>query len=388
MTNTKRINWTVTLFLILTPLIAVIGTAIIIVTGRLNMATVYLALVFMIITGLCITAGYHRLFSHRSYRAAWPVRLFYLLFGAAAFEGSVLEWSTDHRRHHLYVDTEKDPYNINEGFWHAHMGWLFFLDPSKRNFKNVKDLSEDSLVHFQHRFFTPIAIIMGFFLPIAIASIWNDPWGGFFIAGGLRIVINQQLTFCINSVCHVFGIRNYSEKQTARDNWFTAFFTYGEGFHNFHHQFMFDYRNGIRFYHYDPAKWLIKLLAVFHLAKDLKRANSNQILRYSVQIEETHAFSKIGQYSASLRQHIEHFMQSLRESVLQAARRLDQSEKDYLTLKENKTNYLKGKMSEYHNLIKIKKKQLKAARYELSMALGRWRQFIKHPISTPISASH
>jgi stearoyl-CoA desaturase (delta-9 desaturase) len=379
MTNKRRINWTNTLFLTITPLVAILGTVWLTLTGNLHPATLIAAFCFMIMTGLAVTAGYHRLFAHRSYKATWPVRLVYLLLGAAAFEGSALEWSVDHRRHHRYVDTDKDPYNINRGFWYAHMGWLIFLDPKQRDFKHVSDLHKDPLVRFQHRFFIAIAIAMGFLLPAAIASLWGDVWGGLIIVGALRITINQQLTFCINSVSHKFGKRNYSQQQSARDNWITALFTYGEGFHNFHHQFMFDYRNGVRFYHFDPTKWLIRLLAWLRLASDLKRAGYKQILRYTICVDESHLLAQAKQYSDSLTHYVERFIQPLREAVLQAATRLEQLEEDYRALKKRKIDFLKGKMSEYHHL-RNHKNQLRQARSDLTVALTRWQQFLKRPM--------
>lgn len=379
---TRRINWTNTLFLTLTPLVAIIGTVQIVASGTLSGATILLAVLFMGATGMAITAGYHRLFSHRAYKTVWPIRLLYLLFGAACFEGSVLEWCTDHRKHHLYVDTPKDPYNIHQGFWYAHIGWLIFLDTSKRDFKNVQDLIEDPFVRFQHRFFVPLAIVMGFLLPAFIASFWGDFWGGFIIAGALRIVLNQHLTFCINSVCHTFGKRNYSQ-QTARDNWITALFTYGEGFHNFHHQFMFDYRNGIRFYHFDPAKWLIAALSFLGLATELKQASNKHIIRYVVRVEESHLLTRVKQYSGSISERVESLIQPLREAILQAAARLEQLEEEYVLLKKNKMAYLKEKMAEYRAHLKAQKNQLKSARFELEMALMRWQQFLKHPTMQP-----
>lgn len=378
MNTTKRINWTNTLFLTITPLVSIIGTILLAINGHLYGATILLALLFMGVTGIAITAGYHRLFSHRAYKTVWPIRLIYLLFGAACFEGSVLEWCTDHRKHHLYVDTEKDPYNINQGFWYAHIGWLIFLDTSKRDFKNVSDLAEDPLVRFQHRFFVPLAIVMGFLLPALIASLWGDFWGGLIVAGALRITLNQHLTFCINSVCHTFGKRNYSE-QTARDNWVTALFTYGEGFHNFHHQFMFDYRNGIRFYHFDPAKWLIKTLALMNLATDLKVASTKHIIRYTVRVDESILMAQIKQRSESFAQYAERFVQPLREAILQAATQLEKLEEEYLALKKTKMDYLKGKMTEYRNHLKTQKSRLKQARSELTAALSRWQQLLREP---------
>src|SRR5262245_22733980 len=121
----KQLNWTNTLFLILTPLVGIFGTIFLITHGGISAATAWFSLVYFVLGCLSITVGYHRLFSHRSFRATPPVRFALLLIAAGTFEGSVLEWATDHRRHHLYTDTDKDPYSVKKGFWHAHMGWLF-----------------------------------------------------------------------------------------------------------------------------------------------------------------------------------------------------------------------------------------------------------------------
>ncbi|HVV67844.1 MAG TPA: fatty acid desaturase [Gammaproteobacteria bacterium] len=373
----KRINWTNTLFLTITPVVAIIATFFIVKNGNLHWATVLLAFVMTGLTGLSITAGYHRLFSHRTYKTIWPVRLLLLLFGAATFEGSVMEWSTDHRNHHRYTDTDKDPYNIKKGFWYAHIGWLFVLDTSKRDFSNVEDLAADRLVMLQHRFFVPIAIFMGFVFPMALGALWGDAWGGLIIAGALRIVFNQQMTFCINSVCHVFGKRTYSNQQSARDNWITALFTYGEGYHNFHHQFAVDYRNGIRFYDYDPAKWLIRTLAFFGWATDLKQVRKEQIIRYQLRSHEnpnlTHSHV-ISEYARSFSAYI----QRLRERILEVALQIEQLEQDYQRLKKEKIQYLKGKMSEYRTHLYAQREHLKKARRELKSTLTVWSNIVRH----------
>lgn len=282
----KKINWTNTIFLILTPIVGIVGTILLLTLNRICWPTWILAGILIIFCGFSITTGYHRLFSHVSYKAHGLVRLIFILFGSACFEGSVLEWSTDHRNHHRYTDTEKDPYNINQGFWYAHMGWLLILDKNKRNFENVADLTPDPLLQFQHRFFVPIAVLIGFILPTSLAALWGDPLGGFIIAGALRITFNHHSTFCINSVCHYFGKKTYSSRQSARDHWFTALFTFGEGFHNFHHQFALDYRNGIRAYDFDPTKWLIWGLSRIGLAWDLKRVSDDRILAYKNNLEQ------------------------------------------------------------------------------------------------------
>jgi stearoyl-CoA desaturase (delta-9 desaturase) len=282
----RKINWLNTLFLVFTPVVGIAGTVLLLVFGWVHWPTWVLAGSMTIVTGLSVTAGYHRLFAHKSYKAHWLVRSIFLLFASAAFEGSVLEWCTDHRDHHRYTDSEKDPYNINKGFWYAHIGWLIMLDPSKRDFKNVTDLMEDPLVRFQHRFFVPLAILMGFIFPAAIAALWGNMLSGLIVAGALRIMLNHHFTFAINSVCHWFGKRVYSERQSARDHWVTALFTFGEGFHNFHHQFPIDYRNGIRAFHFDPTKWLIRALSFVRLTSNLKRVSKDRILHYKMSMGE------------------------------------------------------------------------------------------------------
>src|SRR3990167_3152336 len=174
----KRLNWLNTLFILLTFILGVSGTILLCVFGIVHWPTWIFAGAYTFWTGLCTTAGYHRLFAHKSYKASWLVRFLLLLFASTTFEGSALEWSTDHRNHHLYTDTDKDPYNIKKGFWWAHIGWLFMLQPKKRDFSNVKDLSADSLIWWQHRYFPWIGAVMGFVFPTVVAALWGDPLGG------------------------------------------------------------------------------------------------------------------------------------------------------------------------------------------------------------------
>ena len=257
------------------------------------------------------------------------------------------------------------------------MGWLLTLDTSKRDFKNVKDLSNDPLVQLQHRFFVPLAILMGFIFPMAIASLWGDPWGGLLMAGALRVAFNHQVTFCINSVCHVFGKTNYSTEISARDNWITALFTYGEGYHNYHHKFMFDYRNGIHFYHFDPAKWLIRSLAFFGLATNLKMASKKQILRHSMQVDETYLAQQVKQYSGAFSGNVEAFLLPIKERILQTIVQIEQLEADYHVLKDQKMAVLHEKMAEYRDNLKIHRERLKKARTDLQHAIQHWGASIK-----------
>ena len=227
---------------------------------------------------LTLSAGYHRLFAHPTYRASGFLRFLFLMFGAGSAQASALLWASDHRVHHARLDEEEDPYNIRKGFWWAHMGWLLYRAPTP-DFENVKDLNADPLVRFQHRHYLPLMLLAGFALPTAIAALWGDALGGLLLAGFLRLMVQYQATFCINSVAHSVGRRPYSTSVSARDSWISALLTMGEGYHNYHHRFPGDYRNGIRWYHFDPSKWLVWTLSKLRLASDLKRAPREMIAR-------------------------------------------------------------------------------------------------------------
>ena len=370
MKKTNKINWVNTLFLSLIPTIGIVGTALLCVFHQVHWATWILAGVFTILTGLSITAGYHRMMSHKSYTAAWPVRLFFLLFGAAAFEGSALEWSTDHRNHHRFEDTEKDPYNINQGFWHAHIGWLIRLDPTKRDFSNVADLQKDPLISWQHRFFIILGVTFGFVLPAAIAALWGDAISGLVIAGALRLTLNHHATFAINSFCHKIGKKTYTTDKTAVDSWVTALLTYGEGYHNFHHKFPIDYRNGIRAYHFDPSKWLINVLHWVGLAHDLKKVSYHRILRQQLQVKEKLLEEKL---AARQKHHPEENWQqvfhAVRHGTQQLLQKIESLEIHYVQMIKDKTSKA-ARRSE----LKACRKHLKDSYAELKHYLSLWQQ--------------
>ncbi|KPJ79623.1 MAG: hypothetical protein AMJ58_11325 [Gammaproteobacteria bacterium SG8_30] len=229
--------------------------------------------VFLAANGFSITAGYHRLWAHRTYEAHWSVRLVFMIFGAMALQNSILIWATDHRRHHRFVDdNDADPYSAKRGFWFSHIGWMLrFYESGKQDFSNGKDLQADPLVRFQHRFYVPIVLVTNVGFPLAIGWMAGDLWGVFLLAGVLRLVLNHHFTFFINSLAHIWGTQPYNDNNTARDNPVLAFLTYGEGYHNFHHIFDRDYRNAVRWWQWDPTKWLICSLSWVGLTRKLQK---------------------------------------------------------------------------------------------------------------------
>ena len=211
--------------------------------------------------GLSITAGYHRLFSHRTHKAAWPLKLFYALFGAGAFQNSAIKWCSDHRRHHLATDTEEDPYSVVKGFFWAHIGWVM-VSQEEAVVEKVEDLEQDPILAFQDRHVFLLGFLVGMMLPGAAGWFFLGGVTGFlggFIWGGLfRVVVVHHATFLINSAAHTWGTQPYSTANTSKDSPILSLFTYGEGYHNFHHTFQADYRNGHKWYHWDPTKWWIR----------------------------------------------------------------------------------------------------------------------------------
>ena len=267
------INWlTMTVFTV-TPLAALISVPWYGLTHGFTAWAWASLVIFLFACGMSITAGYHRLWSHQTYQAHVAVRWVLAIFGAMALQNSILIWGSQHRRHHLYVDDiDKDPYSAKRGFWFSHMGWILRDYPSGRNdFSNARDLERDPVVAFQHRYYLPLTLATNFGFPIALGWAVGDVWGVFLLGGLLRLVINHHFTWFINSAAHVWGSQPYTDENTARDNPVMAFLTYGEGYHNFHHIFQADYRNGVKWWQYDPTKWLIATLAAVGLASNLKR---------------------------------------------------------------------------------------------------------------------
>jgi stearoyl-CoA desaturase (Delta-9 desaturase) len=276
-----KVNWLISSFLIGTLFLSLTAVPAYLYFFGLDLFQIVLFVVMFCACGFSITVGYHRLFSHLTFQAHWVVRLLTLVFGAGAFENSALLWACEHRSHHKHVDHEEDPYCISKGLFHAHIGWLLFkLDPPPP-FDNVTDLQKDPLVRWQNRHIHVIAALVAFVLPATIGFLWGG-WvsalGAFLIAGVARVVVLQHCTFCINSLCHYLGTRPYSSKCSARDSWLMAIVTFGEGYHNYHHEFQYDYRNGVKPWQFDPTKWIIWTLAKVGLAWKLRRVPTEKIV--------------------------------------------------------------------------------------------------------------
>jgi stearoyl-CoA desaturase (delta-9 desaturase) len=270
-------DWTNIVFLTLSPLIGIVGTAL--YTWRVGfepwMLTLCLGLYLLV--GLSICAGYHRYFAHKSYECSRLVQVLYAVFGAMAAQNSILVWSAGHRLHHGHVDEDWDPYNIRRGFWWAHILWVFYVDPAQGDTRMIPDLLRNPVARWQHRWYRALLLVGGFGIPTAVGALCGDAVAGMLWGGFLRIVVTHHATFSVNSMAHSFGAAVYDGSTSARDNWLVALLSFGEGYHSFHHRFAGDYRNGIRWYQWDPAKWFIRLLELFGLAWRLRWTGAPRI---------------------------------------------------------------------------------------------------------------
>jgi len=274
----QKKDWVNILFLTLTPIIGVAGTAAYTWYTGFHLWMPLLLVALYLCVGMSICAGYHRFFSHKTYEASRPVQIFFAFFGAMAAQNSILRWSSDHRVHHKYADKDWDPYNIQRGFWWAHMFWVFYRNEKRDvTFANSPDLLANPVVMWQHRWHKVILLLGGFGVPTLIGAAFGDPIAGLLWGGFTRIVVIHHTTFFVNSLAHYLGKPEFNSEASARDNWMVALLTLGEGYHSFHHRFPADFRNGIRWYHWDPAKWFIAGLRYLGLTKGLLTTPAPQI---------------------------------------------------------------------------------------------------------------
>ena len=282
-TNTKpKLLWlNVSVFLI-TFLMAVIAVPYYALVYGFDSSLIIFTVICFIFCGMSITTGYHRLWSHKSYQAHWSLRLILALGGAFALQNSALHWSSDHRLHHKHVDDNAiDPYSAKMGFWYSHIGWMLREYQKHRytNYDNVRDLQKDKIVMWQHKYYLPLTLLMNFGVPLCFGWFIGDIIGSLLLVGFLRLFLSHHTTFFINSLAHIWGKQTYSDKNTAKDNGLIALGTFGEGYHNFHHIFENDYRNGIRWWQFDPTKWLIKTCEIFKLASKLRTSPEDRIIK-------------------------------------------------------------------------------------------------------------
>jgi stearoyl-CoA desaturase (delta-9 desaturase) len=317
----RRIDWPVAIFLVAYHLALIVGLPIYFAHHTPATGVVVAAFVLLLVTEIGIGAAYHRFYSHRCYKMNKAAEAVLLFLATLAFQGSALKWSHDHRRHHAHVDTDEDPYSIRKGFFYAHMGWLFFKTPPI-DFRLVRDLERNALVMFQHRWFGTLGVGTNAAVCAMVGAATGDWLGSFTLVWWTRLLVSHHLTWFINSLAHTWGSKTYSREHSAVDNFVIAFLTVGEGYHNYHHTFASDYRNGVKWYHFDPTKWTIFVLGKLGLATDLRRFSRETIERRLLEEDRRLLLDRLRTVAAARRAEFEKRVHELADAVQEKHRRI------------------------------------------------------------------
>jgi stearoyl-CoA desaturase (delta-9 desaturase) len=212
-----------------------------------------------------ITGGYHRYFSHRSYKTSRAFQFVLAVGGCSAAQKGPLWWAGHHRIHHRFADTAADPHTPRKGFWWSHMGWILSDETSSAPARSMKDFEKFPELRFisKHDWIAPWAL--------AVICFAIGGWSGLFIGFVLSTVLLWHATFLINSLAHVFGSRRFVTEDTSRNNFLLAVLTMGEGWHNNHHRSAYVARQGLKWWEIDVTWYVLVVLEKLHVIWDVKR---------------------------------------------------------------------------------------------------------------------
>lgn len=352
----KEINWGPVLFLTIYQILLLGYLPFYFYYSSPAFATLVLCAVLLYATGLSITGGYHRYYAHRSFKTNPVIEAILLFLGSLTAQGSALRWAFDHRIHHAFVDTDKDPYSIQKGFWYAHFLWIIDK-PKDIQEKVVSDLIKNPLVMFQHRHYLACMIFTN--LSVFLLAGWalSDYLGALVLVVGLRMFLLHHFTWFINSLAHTWGDRPFCQEQTAVNNFIIALLTFGEGYHNYHHTFANDYRNGIRWYHFDPTKWLIWTLEKCGLVHSLKRVDAITIKKRLVMERKNLLVERIKETWDEKKVDLEQTIEELSNRIVEKIAQFDHLKSQYKELK--KACRERDLLQEVKNELRTLKKSIK-----------------------------
>jgi stearoyl-CoA desaturase (Delta-9 desaturase) len=279
------------------PFLAVIAAVPAAWGGFLGWRDVILAVAFYTVAGHGISIGFHRYFTHKGFDARTPVKIGLAVLGCMTMQGPLTQWVTDHRKHHALSDREGDPHSPHighgegvlgavRGFVHAHVGWLFTLKGMERGRDYGRDLYEDRIVRTIDRMYM-LWVVLTFGLPFAlgyaIGGTWQAGLEGLVWGGLLRVFLYQHATFSVNSICHMFGRRDYPARDESRNNWLVAALVFGEGWHNNHHAFPASAKHGLHRFQIDVSWWVIRGMEKLGLVYNVRIPSASQLARKRIQ---------------------------------------------------------------------------------------------------------
>jgi stearoyl-CoA desaturase (Delta-9 desaturase) len=264
----------VMLVVVVLPFLATLFAIALLWQRAVNWTDIALLITFDVIAGLGVTIGYHRMLTHRSFQPHPIVKFIFLAFGSMAVEGPALEWAATHIKHHAHSDREGDPHSPVEGFWHAHLGWMFRINDADPNVY-CRNLVKDPMVVFMSSTFF-LWVILSLAIPFAIGG-----WTGLLWGGLVRIFFTHHITWSVNSVCHTFGKREFETRDRSRNEWVVGLLGFGEGWHNNHHAFPRSAFHGLHWWQFDLSGYVIWTLERVGLVHDVYRVSPAMRVRYT-----------------------------------------------------------------------------------------------------------
>jgi stearoyl-CoA desaturase (delta-9 desaturase) len=270
---------------IVLPLVGLVAAVVFLWNEMVGFEELAILFVGYALTGLGITVGFHRLFTHRAFSTYRPVKYVFAVLGQMAVEGPVLAWVADHRKHHQFSDRPGDPHSPHaefgdgplealRGLWHAHTGWLFSAAGRADQQRYAKDLLQDKGLRVIARLFL-VTVIASLLIPAVAGWLLIGGRYGFFAGlvwgGAVRIFLLHHVTFSINSICHFWGRRRFASRDESRNVWWLSWISFGESWHNNHHAFPTSAFHGLRRFEIDPGGWTIWALEKCGLAWQVVR---------------------------------------------------------------------------------------------------------------------
>ncbi len=272
------------------PLLAVLAAVPVAWGGWLSWTDIVIAVVFWAVTGIGITVGYHRFFTHGSFKAGRGVKIALAIAGSLALEGSIDQWVADHRKHHKFSDEVGDPHSpwrfgtsrraVAKGLWFAHVGWLMARERTNVD-RYAPDVRDDKDLQRIARWF-PAIVVATLLLPAVVGGLVTWSWAGaltaFFWAGLIRIAFVHHVTWSINSICHAFGTRPFASRDLSSNVWWLAVPSFGESWHNLHHVDPTSARHGVLRGQLDISAGLIRTLERLRLVRDVRWPRPERIV--------------------------------------------------------------------------------------------------------------
>jgi stearoyl-CoA desaturase (Delta-9 desaturase) len=272
--RTSRASQVVTLLAVLIPPVGLLSAMGLLWGVAFHWIDVVLLVTLYTVCAFGTTIGFHRYFTHKGFEARLPVKVTLAILGCMTMQGPLTQWVTDHRKHHALSDREGDPHSPHAGFddtaWgavkgfvHAHVGWLFENMGMEQGLVYGRDLYEDRVIRWIDRLFV-VWVVLTFGIPFAVgyavAGSWEAGVEALVWGGLLRVFLYQHATFSVNSICHMFGRKDYRSRDEARNNWIIALLVFGEGWHNNHHAFPASARHGLDRFQLDVSWWVIRAM--------------------------------------------------------------------------------------------------------------------------------